>query len=608
MKNTLTLLFTFNFLLSPVLLAQNQSEIINSGNYFYGSGTSFDVSEARDRALAELTEQVAVRVSKSFERKIEETSEGIDDDVKSILKTHSAATLRNLKTIKEPQADGQIKVFCYLSKKEVVEIFNERKQLIYDMYRKAGRSADACNYASALKLYYFAMLLMNSLPEQNIVYQNVNFTTDIPEKINGLIGAIRFTVVEDRKISAKEREITIKMKRGDNSLSHLDFTFWDGSNQVSVQGRDGLATFELLGASAAFSDLKINIKYAYYEARNEYSVIADLWPVVQKPTFRAVKSLRLDGAPEPLEPMAINTTGVNNWNMKLAFKEDIPVAEKIMSSAIQFLNVIASGKKEQIAQSYAGDPILRDKLQNYLSYNHPKPLSKTIAADINKTKSGYELRKIRMLHTYPSLNKQSTEYMVLDFNDKGELIDVNTSITESLYQTFVKQSEFGRDWDRRQQIIKFVEKYRTAYLTRDIETVDLMFAEDALILVGREIKRKIMPENTVQFQKLSNEPDYEYIKLTKANYLKRQQVVFKAQKDIFLDFSSFDIVKKNDNNNVYGVEMRQSYASTTYADEGYLFLLIDFSTLDPLIYVRAWQPNEWNDSALVRTANFRINN
>lgn len=54
------------------------------------------------------------------------------------------------------------------------------------------------------------------------------------------------------------------------------------------------------------------------------------------------------------------------------------------------------------------------------------------------------------------------------------------------------------------------------------------------------------------------------------------------------------------------MEMRQSYASTAYSDEGYLFLLIDFTERDPLIYVRAWQPNEWSDSALVRTANFRI--
>ena len=67
-----------------------------------------------------------------------------------------------------------------------------------------------------------------------------------------------------------------------------------------------------------------------------------------------------------------------------------------------------------------------------------------------------------------------------------------------------------------------------------------------------------------------------------------------------------DIVKKNNAQNVYGVEMRQSYASTSYSDEGYLFLLIDFNERDPLIYVRAWQPNEWDESSLVKTANFRI--
>jgi hypothetical protein len=52
--------------------------------------------------------------------------------------------------------------------------------------------------------------------------------------------------------------------------------------------------------------------------------------------------------------------------------------------------------------------------------------------------------------------------------------------------------------------------------------------------------------------------------------------------------------------------MRQSYASTTYADEGYLFLLIDFAEEDPMIYVRAWQPETWSDDELIKTANFRI--
>ncbi len=80
--------------------------------------------------------------------------------------------------------------------------------------------------------------------------------------------------------------------------------------------------------------------------------------------------------------------------------------------------------------------------------------------------------------------------------------------------------------------------------------------------------------------------------------------------DIFLDFSSLNIIRKNNQPSIYGVEMRQTYKSTTYGDEGYLFLLIDFEpdTLseNPLIYVRAWQPNAWNPEEIIKTSDFIV--
>jgi len=601
MKTSLFLLWIIGF-----VFAQNKQTIIQSGNYYYGSGIAFDVREARDQAVEELTEQIAVRVAKSFERKIQESGKKLDESVKSILETHSTATLKNVRTVKEPQPDGRIAVFCFLPKQEVVKVFNERKILIWEMYQKAQQNEANGNYANALKLYYFSLLLVNSLPDQNVRYRDINFTTAIPEQINRIIDGIRFFMVEDKMVSENEREITLGVHYGQQPAALLDFTFWDGNNQAFVQGRDGLATFQLFGASSVFNDLKLNIKYAYYEARNEYNVIAQLWPLVEKPVFNASKTLRLKETPaKPLVSKSLFQAG-KNWNMKLEFKGDNPVAEAITRSAVQFLNIISKNNPQTIRSSYQSDPFLRDKILNYVKFNHPQPLDKTVHAEINKTESGYELRRIRMLHRYTGIHKQATEYLVLDFSDKGRLVDLNTGITKNLYDHFVRQANYGHDWVRRQQIIKFIEKYRMAYLTRDIKTVDLMFAEDALILVGRKIMRKKLPDNAVQFHKFKNEPDYQYIKLTKQNYLRRQQAVFNAQKDIFLDFSSFDIVQKNNDKQVYGVEMRQSYSSTTYSDEGYLFLLIDFSTRNPLIYVRAWQPNEWSDSSLVKTANFRI--
>lgn len=225
-----------------------------------------------------------------------------------------------------------------------------------------------------------------------------------------------------------------------------------------MQARDGLATFQLLGASAAFDDLKLSVKYAYYNARDEYNVIADLWAVVDKPSFNSAKSISLKKKPK-IETREILS---KNWNLKLKFEDESPVAEKITNSAVQFLDIISVNNKSGIKEKYKNDPFLRDKILSYLSFNHPKPLKKTVHAKVNKTRSGYELRKIRMLHRYPSINKQSTEYLVLDFSDKGELVDINAGVTENLYQRFVKQSEFGKDWNNRQEIIKFIEKYRTA--------------------------------------------------------------------------------------------------------------------------------------------------
>ncbi len=600
------------FILVPLfafLKAQDKPGIIQSGEYYYGQAVSHDVREAGDQALEELTGQIAVKVSNSFERKITESSRGLEENVKAILHTHSAATLRNVKTIKTPKPDGQIEVFCYLSKQEAAQIFEERKALIAEMYATARENEAQGNAGQALKLYYFSMLLLHSLPDQQVIYKNTNFTTAIPQEINRLIAAIQLSPAKDvLSKDKKERTITLKMEKNGQPLSTLDFTFWDGSNQVLVKGRDGLATFQLFGASTAFDELKLNIKYAYYEARKEFNVIDELWAVVEKPEFSAAKTIALNKTTQPTGPVAVNPqkSQIPAYQLRLNFEKEIPVQQQIFESTRQFLDLIQTSDAAKIRQAYAQDPFLRDKLLSYQSFNQPALQDQDIKAEVRPVSGGYELRKIGLLHRYPSLNTQSTEYLVLDFDPQGKLMDVNTSITEALYNQFVKDSEFGQDWQRRLTIIKFIEKYRTAYLTRDIEMVNLMFAEDALILIGRKIERKKLPENTINYQKFDKEPEYEYLKLSKMEYIARQNTIFKAQKDIFLNFSSFDIVKKNNENNVFGVEMRQSYTSTSYADEGYLFLLIDFSGRDPLIYVRAWQPNEWDEEAKVKTANFRM--
>ena len=117
--------------ISHALFAQDVDKqfIIRSGQYYYGTGVSQDENEARDRALSELTSQIAVHVASSFRRVVTETGEKFNDSVESILNTHAAATLRNVHTIKRPASGGMIEVFCYLKKSEVEKIFNVKTKL-----------------------------------------------------------------------------------------------------------------------------------------------------------------------------------------------------------------------------------------------------------------------------------------------------------------------------------------------------------------------------------------------------------------------------------------------------------------------------------------------
>lgn len=601
----------------------NKNVIMQSGLYYYGVAVSSTFEEARDHAVSELTRQIAVQVSSSFERVIEERGEHLQDKVESIIKTHAIATLHGVQTLSRQAPGDRCEVFCYLLKSEVEKVFSERKRLIAEIVKKADLLSGELNLAHALKYYYFAAILANSLPDQNVVYESVNYSTEIPLRINNILEGIEIHFERARAVSELEREVTLQLFYRDKPAAMLDLIYWDGSGPQTVNGRDGLATFSLFGASTHFDALKVQPKYAYYEARKEIQTVNMLWQLVIKPEFNRFFNIPLMPGNEknrtdritieedaPHSSLSVKTlitsAPTGEYNVRLNFEEDIPAAPVILREVGTLLKTIAKSDPSAARRTYQYDTFLAEKVSSYLKHNHPQPLDQDVEATLNKTTLGWELRRIRMLHRYPTLRKQSTEYLVLDFTSEGKLCDLNTSITENLYKHFIHASNYGSDWNNRQEIIKFLEKYRTAYLTRDLPTVDLMFAEEAIIIVGRKLEKRKLADQAVRYEKMRAQPDYEYLRLTKDEYLRRQKEIFAANHDISLDFSTFNIVKKNDRDSVYGVEMRQSYASTTYADEGYLFLLIDFRGQDPLIFIRAWQPNAWNPDELIQTGNFKI--
>ena len=133
--------------------------------------------------------------------------------------------------------------------------------------------------------------------------------------------------------------------------------------------------------------------------------------------------------------------------------------------------------------------------------------------------------------------------------------------------------------------------------------LDSLFAEEAVIIVGRILRKNKKKDVSSIYNQL---PDVEYTRYTKEQYIERQRKIFNERRELFVGYSTLEILRKNKQPSVYGISMRQNYLSTGYSDEGYLFLLVDFEDELPQIYVRSWQPQEWDENVLINGSNFRI--
>lgn len=630
MKTRLPLTAVVLLLSFTIIQAQNRAEkemIKSSGEYYWGEAVANSSKEASDLALAYLTQSIAVQVSSSFQTTTEETYQGNNANFKevseNILKTYTTATLKNVETIRAPMG-GQIEVFHYIKKSEVAKIYEERKRLVFNIYEQALKFEDDRNYGYALKWYYFSLILMNSVPEQNIEYQNINLTTEISARINQIIQRVRFTLVNDVKRNEKERELMFMVSMDDQPVQYLEFSFFDGYDLVNAQATDGKALVYLVGSSVEMQNLNLSIRYSFYEGRNEINEVGQLWDLVSKPSFKSTLNVNLVQQREelakrltkPKQPELPASGGMDEVGTTESFGEvtltlETPiqpeVKESLVSNLQKALDIFKAGDLSLVASTFGADPFLSAKLTNLMKLNATQVVNEPLSGSINKTYDGFEFRRVSAVNKYPSISKQSNEYLVFDFDETGKLTDVNFGIIDDLYQKFVVQAQYGNDWNNREVIIKFMERYRTAYMTRNMDMLANMFAEEAVIIVGRVLKKGQQKKNYDYVPLGDDQPDVEYLRYTKDEYLKRQKQVFDAQRDIYLGFSNFAITRKNNQEGVYGISLRQHYTATNYADEGYLFLLVDFNEEQPQIYVRSWQPQEWVEESLIKLANFNIN-
>lgn len=183
---------------------------------------------------------------------------------------------------------------------------------------------------------------------------------------------------------------------------------------------------------------------------------------------------------------------------------------------------------------------------------------------------------------------------VVEFDTKGQLIDFRFALDA---QTAESMERCGTVVDKEKQmiILQYVERFRTAYNQKDLPTIEKMFSDDALIITGRVVMAKPQGDQGAQFK-------VEYNKQNKQQYISNLRRAFLRNKWIDVKFTQIGengedggcagITQSTKDKTKYGVRLHQSWKSSNYSDEGYLFLLWEFPEdgSDPIIHVRTWQP------------------
>lgn len=183
---------------------------------------------------------------------------------------------------------------------------------------------------------------------------------------------------------------------------------------------------------------------------------------------------------------------------------------------------------------------------------------------------------------------------VVEFDAKGNITDFRLALDA---QTSESMERCGSVVEKEQQmiILQYVERFRTAYNQRDINTIEQMFSDDALIITGKVVMQRASEMKPAAAK-------VEYTKQTKQQYISNLKKAFARNKWIDVKFTQIGddnvsggcsaITRSRVDPTKYGVRLRQEWKSSNYSDEGYLFLLWEFPKNggSPVIHVRTWQP------------------
>lgn len=576
--------------------AQGVDGIKRNSSYLYGEGGGVTLQAAKEAALADLIQKISVTVHSDFTSKERELNQDgnvtSDAEYQSIIRSYSTATLTNVKTIVlKPEPDAS--VFLYIAKSEIDRIFESRVAKAKEFVGNADEALKNGQIDDALRYYYWSYCLVKSLryPNEAKIFvdgQERSLLAWLPTRIDDVMGKVK---VQSRRTADNTYEITATYDG--RPVRSMDYTYFDGVDNSPVYSiLDGKGLVELR-PGMAMDAVQLKLEYEFRGlSRNDSEVEAVVG--VMKPAVyrRAYHRVALDGAASPAESTSTDVNG--SMQSPLALTDMGTLGTAVMKPVMQALR---SGSIEQCRKKFTAEGW--EEFSKLMGYGKV-----TLMDDIHLDYfADGDCVVCRGLPVSCRFNRGRV------FNEKLSFyIDSNskqiTHVAMGLGREAMNDVVLGHlDWSEksRTRIVGFLEDYRTAYATKNLEYLDKVFDDNAVIVLGKRLQ--VAPQ--LNKEGYMNNHRVQFTQLTKREFLRNLRRQFQSKDYINLHFSQNRIYQLQKGVERYGIEIKQDYYSSNYGDTGYLTLIFDLTNPDqPVIHVRTWQEQPDPNFGVVSPADF----
>lgn len=592
----LTLALGIIITMALTVTAQGVDGIKRNSSYLYGEGGGVTLQAAKEAALADLIQKISVTVHSDFTSKERELNQDgnvtSDAEYQSIIRSYSTATLTNVKTIVlKPEPDAS--VFLYIAKSEIDRIFESREAKAKEFVGNADEALKNGQIDDALRYYYWSYCLVKSLryPNEAKIFvdgQERSLLAWLPTRTDDVMGKVK---VQSRRTADNTYEITATYDG--RPVRSMDYTYFDGVDNSPVYSiLDGKGLVELR-PGMAMDAVQLKLEYEFRGlSRNDSEVEAVVGAMKPAVYRRAYHRVALDGAASPEESTSTDVNG--SMQSPLALTDMGTLGTAVMKPVMQALR---SGSIEQCRKKFTAEGW--EEFSKLMGYGKV-----TLMDDIHLDYfADGDCVVCRGLPVSCRFNRGRV------FNEKLSFyIDSNskqiTHVAMGLGREAMNDVVLGHlDWSEksRTRIVGFLEDYRTAYATKNLEYLDKVFDDNAVIVLGKRLQ--VAPQ--LNKEGYMNNHRVQFTQLTKREFLRNLRRQFQSKDYINLHFSQNRIYQLQKGVERYGIEIKQDYYSSNYGDTGYLTLIFDLTNPDqPVIHVRTWQEQPDPNFGVVSPADF----